>query len=736
MLCGLLRIGLLFAILSLGVRGAGVTTHLTYVTRVASEKFDDYYPWLKAGAFFPDSLYSCKPSKQLSEFAEATHWPPFLMSGLKLWQERYGSIPSKKYSQDSVRLQAFLTGVFSHQIVDSSWHSLVDGFRSHGLLRVLAETEFHGQIDDAHDFLDTIGDFIGLSNIFSDITDLNWKYYVNSNWTIPKEEDMTELLSRNGLSPGKISYKELEVCVSRGLSASVSETFVMLSRRHEVLSLAYKISPASRDIMQEYWLGGEFDLISMLQKCLPVYQNLFDTNSLDQNSIRQIQLCGNLPNTLSSSHGALRIDTNQDVSIVRPVTSLSNFGTSIALGQFKSDGKLYMAVSAPTQNSEGCVYLILFSQVSSRTDSAAVMEPFTPMRGSTVHTFSTHGVDFLVISEPGSNSIHFYHGGRRYLTIRDRMTSDAFQLQLYAVADIDGDSEPDLLLSGPYYGKNETGRAIVIPGIELVRYLRLSSTNNTDVDISSLSIVSLNGGPYNRAYQHFGAAMAASHLYSGKGFLYVTCQSLGAVFVYPLFGLQPSSLPKYVMTHKGLLTPEEEPPIDIKVIPSAVHGMFGKGLLSFGYKGNNYLAISQHLFNYVFIYREDDYLPKFLLKIRLEDDQQTAAWSIGFGTAIAYDVRSETLHISSPGSFDNKGAIWKISMQELLAAAEAWKTDTFYVHVVNHLDLVNPWDETKGFSNFGKVLQIAPNKSVIIGAPQYGNGNLHDKQLTGAVFVR
>lgn len=730
---------MLLSLLFLKVQGAGVTTHLTYVARVTTERFDDYHPWLKAGAFFPDSLYSCKPGKELHKFAEATHWPPFLISGFNLWQENYGRIPSRRYSRDSLRLQAFLTGVFTHQIVDSSWHSLVDNYRSHGLLRVFAETEFYGKIDDAHNFLDTMGDFIGLSNVFNDVTDENWRYYVDGNWSLPREQDMMELLSRNGLKSGQITYKELGVCVSRGLSASISETYAMLSRRREILNLAYKITPASRDFMQEYWLGGEFDLIAMLQKCLPVYQELFDSNSQDRKSMELIQLCGNLPNTRGPNSGSFQasaVDSDRELTIVRPVTSRSNFGSSIALGRFKADNELYMAVGAPLESSEGHVYLIPFDEASRSSELEVLMEPFTPMRGTTVHKFRLNDKDFLAVSEPGTNSIFFYQDGKKLLTIHDHKTTDALQLHLYAVADVDGDLVPDLLLSGSSYGKNETGCVMIVPGMNLEKHLKSRIQSSISLDISSLSIVKLNGGPYTKPYQHFGSAIAASRDYSNKGFLYVTCQSLGAVFAYQLSDLHSLSLPKYILTDRGVLLPEEDLPIDLKVISSAVHGMFGKSMHSWTYRGNCYLAISQHLFNNVYIYREEDGFLKYVLKVRLEDDQEKQAWSLGFGTAVVYDDQSQILRISAPGCFGNKGAIWKVAMQELLDAAEFWKLEIFFVNMANNLDLINTQPEAKGFSNFGKVMEVGPNSSLIIGAPQYGYGNLHDNQLTGAIFVK
>ncbi|CAI4533057.1 CPA_1a_G0028860.mRNA.1.CDS.1 [Saccharomyces cerevisiae] len=75
------------------LQAAGVTTHLFYLTRGAPLSLkENYYPWLKAGSFFPDALYSCAPSnKDWSDFAEFTHWPNFLMIAVSYWQQKVWS---------------------------------------------------------------------------------------------------------------------------------------------------------------------------------------------------------------------------------------------------------------------------------------------------------------------------------------------------------------------------------------------------------------------------------------------------------------------------------------------------------------------------------------------------------------------------------------------------------------------------------------------------------------------
>ena len=146
------------------VNAAGVITHLTFLSRCAPDELQElYYPWLKAGSFFPDSLYHCDPNNEKwAEFAEFTHWPKFIEIGIQYWHEKYQQVPE---SDDAIKLKSFILGVFSHQLVDISWHSLISNMRTHGLLKAFSELEFNGDISEAHNYLDVFGEFILLSNI-------------------------------------------------------------------------------------------------------------------------------------------------------------------------------------------------------------------------------------------------------------------------------------------------------------------------------------------------------------------------------------------------------------------------------------------------------------------------------------------------------------------------------------------------------------------------------------------
>ncbi|QLG71743.1 hypothetical protein HG535_0C00920 [Zygotorulaspora mrakii] len=718
------------------IQGAGVTMHLTVLARVVPEDWQAYFPWLKAGSFFPDSLYSCKPSKKLSQFAEATHWPPFLIDSINYWHEKYGQNSVTRSSQGSLRLQAFLLGTFTHQVVDSSWHSLVRGYRSHGLLRVLSETEFGGEIDDAHQFIDVMGEFIGLSNVLRDGQNSQWMYYTNANWSLPEREDIMELLYRNGLTDHDITFAELDICVKRGLSGSISEIYTFSKRRNQVLSVAYGISPRARDFMQECWLGGEFDLIAVLAKCLPVVEKMFEQSIGSKNMLKQLKVCGNLPPISSLGaipDGLVRINRSSNPVFLTPVASLSAFGSSITTGRFKDDGQTYVAVGAPMEDSTGSIYLLPLHKIKSKDSHSNVMEPFTLMRGQRMNKFTYNGVDYLVVSEPGSNTFYFYHNDFLLLEIRDGSTADALQLQVSSIQDVDGDGIPDILLSGESYGINETGSVTIIFGANIAEYLE-NYHETARIDLSSLSTIRWQGGPLSLPYQHFGASVTSSHNYTEKGFLYVTCQNVGAVFVYSLCGLQNNILPKYVVMEKNIMLPDEETLSKLEKVTSKTHGMYGKTLYTFTYENENYVAISQHLFNQVFLYKESDGFLVYYLSLNLVADIEPIPFTVGFGAAIEYDPQKKLLYVSSPGSYSGKGAIWKISMVEMRETVSLWKSDKILVNTLKHLHMVNPLNEDKGVINFGKSLAVHQG-NLLVGAPQYKYGNLNGAQLTGAVLL-
>ncbi|CAI4034296.1 hypothetical protein SMKI_10G0830 [Saccharomyces mikatae IFO 1815] len=726
-------------------RAAGVTTHLFYLTRGAPLNLkENYYPWLKAGSFFPDALYSCAPSnKDWSDFAEFTHWPNFLMIALSYWQQKYGENRQLQESSDSLMLKSFIIGVFTHQIVDVSWHSLVTDYRLHGLLRVLSETEFDADIETAHTFLDVMGEFLTLNNAVRDTANNeNWEFFAHPDWKLPREEDIMEIIGRAGLSKEKLSYAELDFCVKRGMAATVSESYLFRSQRKKLLNNIYSTSPRANDLIQNHWLGGQSNLVAMLQRCVPFFESLFHRETTDEAQTEELRLCANLPPVsqqemeTSASKSLIKARRNNNHIVISPLKPFSNFGTSLTLGKFQENNKDYLAVSAPLENSVGAIYLVPWDIVSvTNKEDFNVLQPITAMYGSKVDTYSVGDVDYLIVSEPGTCRIDFYLKGVKILTIEDTTTEEAHQLEVALTAIFDGDTVPDLIVSSTSYGVNETGIAKFIPGSAIIDHL-VSSDKYHTVDISSFKgIVCLDGYPMKIPFQHFGATIQMSNRNSKQKLIYITCQSLGTVFVYLRDDLHDSSIPEYYITKGGVIDAKDKNHVEWGILPSKEHGMFGSTILSWYFEGKSFVAISQPMFDTVFLYIEESRQVKFLLKLILNINIESGITPNGFGTSLLFNEEESALYISSPESFDERGSIWRIGMNELLQAANHSKRKSFFINNLKYLVLINPDRNSKGVTGFGETMIFGPQNHLVVGIPQYGYGNFDRMQLTGRILV-
>lgn len=714
--------------------GAGVNAHLIYLARVTSELDREYEPWLKAGAFFPDAFYSCKPIKQWHDFAEATHWPQFLFSAIKLWHRKYGDDPE---CEDAMKLRSFLTGIFTHQIIDSSWHSLVNDYKAEGLLMVLSQTEFGGRTQEAHKFLDFMGDFLVLGNVIRDLNDNNWQFLTRTKWYLPKEEDMLDLVECAGAERIEVDYKEIQDCVQRGFVGSISEVLAILENRNQIINTAYQISPRARDMIQEYWLGGEFNLISLMQHCLPKLYSLLDHTD-EEGILREVQLCGNLPPAYeigaASTTNTIIMEGRKDLVKIMTNQPLSNLGSSLELGKFKNDNKLYLAIGAPLENGHGAVYMVCWEEITKnlRQRIQTYSSPTTVMIGTKIHRYHIDDADFLIISEARSNTIYFYHDDFLSLRIHLEAQTKANRLEVAEISDIDGDNIPDLILSGSCYGKNQEGCVVIIPGQNIVRNLKKAITTNVTLTSAGYPTIVLEGNWWSQPYQNFGSTVTVSD----SKFLYVSCQSLGVVLVYSLVGLNSRSLPKFILKGDEIKFANKRYLCRLRLVSSQEHGMFGKIIISWTYQGKHFVAISQHNFSTIFIYEEVHGFVKCYLRVKLPTELYAIPYSIGFGTDMKYSAEEEALFISSPGYFEGLGAIWKIPMIQIVKAAEFRKHRFLFVNPKVHLVTSGYNIDQRGLGNYGKTILLGPQGELIIGVPQHNYGVLGDiNQLTGMVLV-
>lgn len=720
---------------------AGVATHLSHLIRIIdNNEINTYSPWLKAGSFFPDALYSCIPNKYWEEFAEFTHWPNFIIISLNYWNEKYGQTELARNSHDSLILKAFIQGVFTHQIVDASWHSLVDDYENDGLLKYIAEVEFEGDVQKAHNFIDTLGDFYTLHSWVDpmEMGSDSWKFFLQNDWALPIENDLMEIVKRSEIiKPHGITYTNLKYCVNRGYSALVAEVMSMKLDRKTILNESMKRHPRIMDLLKEYWMGGEWDNIVMIRNCMEHLNGYFKLNSplYEKLTEESIQLCGNLPTTtkLTSHHNNQNIleiiTTSFGANIISPWNSFANFGSSMVVGNFMDDGELYLAVSSPLEDiGKGGIYMIPWSITQKTFNQPQILEqPFAKMFGSKLDKFPLGNMDFLIVSEPGTNTIKFFIGQDVVLILTLPVTSHTKQIKVGAVADINGDGIPDILLSAEYSGKLQKGDVFYIDGQNLLYYI-LNGKQNQVIDLLSLRPISMKGKILLDDYSNFGSSMtvSTSDFYSKR--IFISAQNTNKVFVIEYESNLDRFVPKFVIKedHVSLFDKNKQ----ITKNTSKMNGMFGKKVYTWIYKGHNLVAITQPLFDIVYIYEDLPFDIVFLGKITLNYSLKEIPYTMNFGEDLILNDNDDHLYISSPSSFGGIGAIFKIDCQNLVERSfkeiKLSKNNLYFRNMVT---------TGKGYSNFGKTIEIGPDGRVIVGIPQYGYGNELNQQLTGAILV-
>lgn len=714
-------------------KAAGVATHLSLLTRIIDENNSEYSPWLKAGAFFPDSLYSCLPDKNWQQLAEFIHWPKFTMIALHYWREKYSSDGIESLSNDSMHLKWFIKGIFTHQILDSSWHSLVDNYQNDGLLKVISEVEFDGNINEAHNFLDTIGDFYTLHSWVREesVDSESWGFFTENDWSLPKEEDLLEIIKRTKILKHPISYLNLKMCLQRGHSAIISEVLSIRYERKTVLKESIKRYPQVMELLHDYWMGGEWNNIAMIRNCVDHIENFFHlaNEGLELNE-HNIRLCGNLPTVLEIREGKkLTMSTSENgANIISPWNEFANFGSSMIVGDFMGDGEQYLAVSSPIEDNFGGLYMIPWSIASQINIKETVIDkPFAKMFGSKVDKFSLGNLEYLIVSEPGTNILKFFLYGDLILSIKAPTNMFLKQMEIGAVADITGDGVPDLLLSIPYSGKQQEGDVYFIDG-QLILFYILNGRKYQNVHLQALRPISLKGHLKLDKYAHFGNSIAVSVSDFDSKRVFISAPNTRSIIVLEYKSQLNEFMIRSIIDEDTISLYDKNKMI-LKT-SSRVTGMFGKVLYTWKYNGRNMIAVSQHLFNTVYIYEDLPLQILFLGKIMLQYSLDDAAYSNGFATSIAYNPFDKHLYFTSPNSFGGSGAIFKVNCSYLLI--EPFKEIELSRDNLYFSNIINPG---KGMSGFGKELVVSHDGRIVVGIPQLGYGNIYKQQLTGAIMV-
>lgn len=725
---------LLLVLFSLS-HAAGVATHLSHLVRIINDKeVNKFSPWMKSGTFFPDSLYSCIPNKEWEQFAEFTHWPKFILISLKYWNEKYGKDEDTINNHDSIALKSFIQGVFTHQIVDASWHSLVTDYEKDGLLKYITEVEFEGNVDNAHNFIDTFGDFYTLHSWVkaNEVTTDSWNFFVENNWALPIDTDLMELVDRSGIiRPHGITYSNLRYCIARGYSALVAEIMSIKLTRNTILNESMKRYPQTMDLLKEYYMGGEWDNIVMVQNCISHLNNYFQLNSPSYQYLTEetLQICGNLPLTSKhdNNHMLYISTTNNGATVISPWKSFSSFGSSMVIGNFMDDGELYLAVSSPMEdNGKGGIYMIPWSITKKTFNQPHTFEePFAKMFGSKLDKFPLGNSDFLIVSEPGTNTIKFFIAQNVILIITIPVTPYMKQIKVGAVADLNGDGIPDILVSAEYSGKLQQGDVYFIDGQDLLHYI-LNGKQSQIVDLRALKPVSLKGEIKLDDYSNFGESIAVSKSEYPYRRIFIGAPNTNKVIVMEYKSNKFS--PKFIINQDQVSLYDINKQITKN--PSRKNGLFGKKIYSWIYQNHHLVAITQHLFNVVYIYEDLPFGIVFLTKITLDYSLDEIPYNMNFGEDIIFNDFDSHLYISSPNSFGGIGAIFRIASKEL--SNGSFKEIKLSK---DNLYFTNMMDTSKGFSGFAKAITVGPDGRIVVGVPQYGYGNELAQQLTGAIMV-
>ncbi|CDO94768.1 unnamed protein product [Kluyveromyces dobzhanskii CBS 2104] len=669
----------------------GVGFHLTQVARV----LPSHDQFTKAGSLFPDSV------DQFDKLE--VNWNSFVSDGLHLWHEKYES------ATDDHGLKQFLLGVYVGDVINT-----LQNFTEHGVLHVLANLEFNGSFEDSLRYMRGTADLIHLSCLLGQ-ENIEWNYYLSTQIKLPLKEDILCLFTKQGID---VDWISVVGHLFDMLGVLHSELYLLQNKRFHALDIAYSISPGGPKLIKEHWRGGEWDILAELQEQISVIESKFGPTAVTASDTL------NFAHESSSSILSEGLDSDRDNTYVTPLNRLSLFGTSVAKGEFL-ENEPCLAVGAPLEGGSGSIYIIPMSILGME---AKANLNITALYGSKVHTFRLLDYDYLVVSETGKQAVHFYLFGEKVLTILD---PSANYQEVNFVTSADNGQIPDLILTCKFCQKYELGKATIIPGLNIIPFLITGKRNQVEFVDSIGSIVL--SGPRSLSYQHYGASAVAS-----QSFLLVTAQNIGLVYGYNLQKLSSGITPSFYVKEDAIIYPSEDLPWNWDKLPSSKHGLFGAEICVWTHEGFDFIAISELLFNKVYIYKDagNSALEVWLaLELDPLSDFNTVKYSIEFGKGIHFSTTEMRLYVSSPGSFNGAGAIWSVSMAEMQRTVGFWKSKHLIVNALEHLSLVNPETKKKGWSNFGSILTDSSSGNLIVSIPQFGYGDLHQLPLIGALLV-
>nr|CAG8537997.1 2803_t:CDS:10 [Entrophospora candida] len=125
----------------------------TIASRIKYSQFlKKYKEIVQCGSVFPDWGYNCLGN---DEAAEDAHWPPFVKASTEYIRENYNN-STWENDVNAQKIIAFLFAIVSHGAADTSWHSLE---MDSGFINAMAEMNYWGVYNDAHEAADNGGEF-------------------------------------------------------------------------------------------------------------------------------------------------------------------------------------------------------------------------------------------------------------------------------------------------------------------------------------------------------------------------------------------------------------------------------------------------------------------------------------------------------------------------------------------------------------------------------------------------
>lgn len=589
---------------------AGVSIHSFIAVRThlnTPSNLKNYWPQYLAGSFHPDAFYNCFHS----EAAEAAHWPPFIDEAIKYLQDLLPyNDHGQEYRHEYQQLEAFIYGIITHQVADISWHSLRG---DQGLLKMIANVEFDGDIEKAHNYLDTAGDFIILHQQFSNLSGESRNKlikFLSTPWEYPSEH-ILNIYSRLGYN---ITPAELKFCMHRGYTALQSEISAVLSERTSKSRLSFIESPLTVSVLEGYYYGGIEQIIAVLEPCMFELKNWISNRD---NNDDPWNFCRPVFSTAETKDKVDLISLNGNTILLSSGIANTKFGGSIKFGHFL--GEPSIAISAPYEESLGAVYLITLKEIikEAKVSSNSLQSMKLsgddslsyPVRfGDKLFRWFLKEYELLIVSQPGLSSFKVFLGNRiianlQFLDAATELGSNGTK-QINILSDlphdINNDGYPDIIIGSMYSDSVgfQSGKVYALDGQLLYKRIKTFIDYKglglpPTIDINSLLIIEYKLPQFLEqlsAFEQFGTSFTATNDYAIIGI-----NSIGGVVIFE------KSTGKYVniLTYNDLFVDLESAITEFSYLPSRETSMFAyHKILSGSIDGKEWLLISAAGFNF------------------------------------------------------------------------------------------------------------------------------------------